>query len=342
MNNPIFPSEPATVNLHPVPTQAEFISYFVSRDTLTIRAWMPDNLSSFVESSSTSREQDRFFDNNCGDCPRNTRWYYEQNHPELFDQNLNWIDANINRFIRDNPGECVVYIDGYQGQNCPLGITFEPKLEPTHSISNMVFDIELSCKGEPPRFKKYTDNAHLRAGYVDESGEIYETTAFAASNVYTSSYSYDSGYTHGKICWNSIQDHKSLREIVTSYFGSNFNNDLLTLSRFKNNINTLRSDKENDRYTKSKHKFLCSGYDCLILIDADNDVQAFFTMLMAGFKSLPELPHIMIVPAKTSTIKRGDMIYLGYTTQEDSVGRPWYISTEGALIGQLDESFVTV
>ena len=29
------------------------------------------------------------------------------------------------------------------------------------------------------------------------------------------------------------------------------------------------------------------------------------------------------------------------TTQEDAVGRKWYISSEGYLIGQLDESFVT-
>jgi hypothetical protein len=116
----------------------------------------------------------------------------------------------------------------------------------------------------------------------------------------------------------------------------------LRLSSFKNNIDEIRKAKNNNRYDKSTHKFLCSGYDCLVMIHGSKDVQAFFTMLMAGFKPLPELPHIMIVPAKTSTIKRGEMIYLGYTTQEDSVGRPWYISTEGALIGQLDESFVTV
>ncbi len=338
MNNPIFPSEPAAVNLHPVPTQAEFISYLVDPDTLTIRAWMPDNYSSFEESSSTSREQDRFYDNNCCNCPRNTRRYYEETHPELFDAGMSWRDSSIESFTINNPGECFVYMNGYRGQDCPLGFKFEDPESKRHSISEMVFDIQLSHKGQ---FKKYIDNAHLQAGFVNESGEVYETNPCSAANVYSGDRDRE-GFIYGKICWNYIEDPKTLREIVTSYFGSKFNNDLLRLSSFKTNISAIRQKKEENKYNKSLHKFICSGYDCLVMIDGSKDVQAFFTMLMAGFKSLPELPHIMIVPAKTSTIKQGDMIYLGYTTQEDAVGRSWYVSTEGAIIGQLDESFVTV
>ena len=338
MNNPIFPTQPATVTLHPVPTQAEFISYHVNPDTLTLRAWMPDNYSSFGEYDSLSRANDNFYGSNCVGCPRNNRRFYEEAHPELFDENNYWINGAVDAFTRDNPDECFVYMDGYSGQNCPLGIKFEEPESKTCSISNMVFDIQLSHKGQ---FKKYTDNAHLQAGYVNESGEVYQTNPISAANVYSGDAD-SGGFIYGKICWNSIEDPTTLREIVTSYFGSKFNNDLLRLSSFKTNIGAIRKYKEENKYKKSNHKFLCSGYDCLVMIDGSKDVQAFFTMLMAGFKSLPELPHIMIVPAKTSTIKRGEMIYLGYTTQEDSVGRPWYISTEGALIGQLDESFVTV
>jgi hypothetical protein len=338
MNNPIFPTQPATVSLHPVPTQAEFISYLVGPDTMTIRAWMPDNYSSFEEYNSLHMTYDNFYRNNCCDCPRNDRRFYEENHPELFDEDSLWVNDAFDRFTRDNPDECFVYMNGYHGRNCPLGIKFEGPDPKTYPISNMVFDIQLSPKGQ---FKKYTDNAHLQAGYVNESGEVYETNPRSAANVYSGDADSD-GYIYGHICWNSIEDPETLREIVTSYFGSEFNNDLLRLSSFKTNIGAIRSYKEENRYKKSNHKFLCSGYDCLVIIDGSKDVQAFFTMLMAGFKSLPELPHIMIVPAKTSTIKQGDMIYLGYTTQEDAVGRSWYISTEGAIIGQLDESFVTV
>jgi hypothetical protein len=338
MNNPIFPTQPATVSLHPVPTQAEFISYLVGPDTLTIRAWMPDNYSSFKENMSQQRAYDTFYTDNCGDCPRNNRWYYEENHPELFDAEMYWRHNEFDTFVHDNPGECFVYLNGYYGQNCPLGIEFKEPESNMYSISNMVFDIQLSHRGQ---FKKYTDNAHLQAGYVNDSGEVYETLPNSAANVYSGENDRD-GYTYGKICWNSIENPTTLREIVTSYFGSRFNNDLLRLSSFKNNITSIRKKKEENKYTKSNHKFLCSGYDCLLMIDGSKDVQAFFTMLMAGFKSLPELPHIMIVPAKTSTIKQGEMIYLGYTTQEDAVGRSWYVSTEGAIIGQLDDSFVTV
>lgn len=206
----------------------------------------------------------------------------------------------------------------------------------------MVFDIKLNYKGDPPRFKKvhYGDNAHLRAGY-NKNGQIYETKAFPASNVYSGELLEERGYTYGKICWGHVDQPANLRGIVASYFQSNFNNDLLSLSGFSKYIDILEGAKKDSKYKKSGHKFLCSGYDALILIDADQDVQVFFTMLMAGFTSIPEAPHIMMVPAKTSTIQRGDSTYFGYTTQEDSVGRKWYISSEGYLIGQLDESFVT-
>lgn len=93
-------------------------------------------------------------------------------------------------------------------------------------------------------------------------------------------------------------------DIVTSYTTSKFNSDLLRISAFKSYISETRESVKYKQYVKSNHKFLASGYDSLILIDADKDVQAFFTMLMAGFTPLPELPHIMVVPAKTATIKK--------------------------------------
>ena len=345
--NPIFPTKPAKVNVHLVPPQAEFLSYFVEPDTFTLRAWMPDNFANLNESSSVQQEYDRFYRQNCVGCERNCRNFYETNHPELFydPEEYGYLDSiasAVSAFVDEDNGDCAVYWEGFRGQQCPMGNVFEAK-PPTHDkIANMVFDIKLTHGKTKPRFKKYTDNAHLKAGYVDESGQIYETTAKPAANVYTSSFGYDPGYVYGKICWNNITNHLTLRDIVTSYTTSKFNNDLLRISAFESYISETRESMKYKQYEKSNHKFLASGYDSLILIDADKDVQAFFTMLMAGFTPLPELPHIMVVPAKTATIKKGEMIYLGYATQEDAVGRSWYISTEGFLIGQLDESFVTV
>ena len=346
MMNPIFPTEPARVNIHLLPSEAEFISYYVDSQALTIRAWMPANYSEFEEVNSINRKYDEFYSNHCSSCPRRTLKYLRDTYPDVFpksDYYNNDVVEDFFRNARENQSECDVWWRGFNGQHCMEGHEFKPKEAEKISISNMVFDIKLNYKGKPPRFEKVYegDNAHLRAGYKEENGEIYQTPPFAAANVYSGDHPDEDDYTYGKICWGRVSWPENLRGIVSSYFQSNFNNDLLRLSSFRENIYSLKDAVEDGNYHKSDHKFLCSGYDCLIMIDADQDVQAFFTMLMAGFTPIPEAPHVMIIPAKTSTIQKEDSVYFGYTTQEDAVGRKWYISSEGYLIGQLDESFVT-
>lgn len=345
--NPIFPSEPAKVNVHLLPSEAEFISYSLNSQTLDIRAWMPANYSKLVVKESETQQFSNFFGFYCDGCHRNTRSYFNEKYPELFDEDgdlISYSEGDLFFAEADRIGsECSVWWRGFNGQFCLEGHEFTPKNSEAKKISNMVFDIKLKYKGSPPRFKKVYrgDNAHLKAGYV-KNGEIYETRAFSASNVYSGDYLNDPGYTYGPICWGGVNTPSNLRSVVDSYFQSNFNNDLLRISTFSSNIDELETIKMAREYHKSNHKFICSGYDAMILIDADQDVQAFFTMLMAGFTSIPEAPHVMMVPVKTSTIQKGDSMYFGYTTQKDSVGREWYISSEGYLIGQLDESFVTV
>jgi hypothetical protein len=345
MMNPIFPTDPAKVNVHLLPAGAEFTSYKVDSQALTIRAWMPANYSEFNSQESRSRERDQFYENHCSNCERRTGRYIRNNYPDLFDEWGEYDDDEMRSFFESaarNGTECDVWWQGFCGQNCVEGHEFTPKEAEKISISNMVFDIKLNYKGKPPRFRKVHegDNAHLQAGYY-EDGVIYETPSFAAANVYCADHRDETGYKYGKICWGQVNTPTNLRTIISSYFQSNFNNDLLRLSSFQENINFLEEKKDEEEYQKSDHKFLASGYDALILIDADQDVQAFFTMLMAGFTPIPEAPHVMMIPAKTSTIQKEDSVYFGYTTQEDAVGRKWYISSEGYLIGQLDESFVT-
>lgn len=345
MMNPIFPTDPAKVNVHLLPTGAEFTSYKVDSQALTIRAWMPANYSEFENRQSHTAELDQFYGEHCSICPRNRSRYFKDTYPDLTDEYGDYNYDDMREFFtaaaRDQT-ECDVWWRGFNGQFCVDGHELTLKEAEKIPISNMVFDIKLNYKGKPPRFRKVHegDNAHLRAGYY-EDGKIYQTPSFAAANVYSGDHPDESGYKYGKICWGQVVAPTNLRVIISSYFQSNFNNDLLRLSAFEENINSLKDSVEYDNYHKSDHKFLCSGYDCLIMIDADQDVQAFFTMLMAGFTPIPEAPHVMIIPAKTSTIQKEDSVYFGYTTQEDAVGCKWYISSEGYLIGQLDETFVT-
>jgi hypothetical protein len=309
---------------------------------------MPANISTIQLTQSDSQLHNDFYGNHCVDCPLNTLLYYVENHRDCLDDD--YCVMNHNTLYANS---CAVYYRGFQGQPCTKGYEFKTDIDPTINVQNMVFQINLSYLGNRPRFQKSSDNAHLCAGYVDEkTTKIYKTREYSAPNVYSGP---NSNYYNGNICWGSTglrngeQVYQnfmpnSLRNMATMFFQSGTNNDLLPIRRFKQYNEELSDLKEDNKNYHESHfdKFLCSGYDSLMLIDADADVQTFFTMVMAGFKPIPEAPHIMMIPLKNCTIERDGNFYFGYSTQEDSVGRCWYVSSEGYMIGQLDESYAYV
>jgi len=93
--------------------------------------------------------------------------------------------------------------------------------------------------------------------------------------------------------------------------------------------------KNRHDFCSTDDNYLCQGADQLIMVDAEKNKTAFFHLLTAGYKSLSKAPHIMILPVKESTIHKNGNVFEGYLTDEDSVGKQWFITTDGLLIGQV-------
>lgn len=320
----IFPTEPSKVNLHLLPKNVEMITYRVS-DDLTISAWMPDGFERVEQTQETTN--DDFYHKNCEGCHRNCYEFLSNYEDEEGD--IDWNDPGLR-------GHCSVYDDGYYGQSCPEGYEKED-YDVSFDVGNMVFQIRLTHLGELPRFQYVGDSAFLQGGKLDYSGELVGTTPYMASNVFGDSYNPEN------ICWGYNPKPKNLREMVTFYFTTPFNNDLSPVDVFEENSKNVRYHVENDYYESttifSGEKYLCGTADAIMILDAEADIQAFYTMLMAGFKPLEKAPHVMLIPVVEHIFERNGGTYRGYKTVEDVVGKSWFISStgevEGLLVGQL-------
>ena len=320
----IFPTEPATVNLHLIPKDVEMITYRV-KDDLTISAWMPDGFTHVEQTVETTN--DEFYEDHCEGCSRNCYSFLDEYKDE--DGDIDWDDPDLR-------GHCDVYHDGYHGQSCPEG--YEKKDEEIRfAVAPMVFTVRLTHLGELPRFQYVGDSAWLQAGGLNEEGELVATRPYMASNVFGDAYSPEN------ICWGYNQKPKNLREMVTFFFTTPFNNDLLPIETFMENSSEVRYQARTDDYDTeglfAGEEYLTKNCDALVLLDAEADIQAFYTMLMAGFKPLKKAPHVMLIPVMEHSFERNGGLYRGYKTLEDAVGKSWFISstgeTTGLLVGQL-------
>lgn len=317
----IFPTTPAKVKLHNLPKNSEFVTY-LANENLTISAWLPDEYHRIEQDNEITH--DDFFHNHCDDCERNCYSFLDA-YVDEETGDVDWDNSDLQ-------GHCNVYDEGYSGQPCPMGYEEESEVL-EFDTSPMVFEVILSHIGESERFSILWDSAYLCAGNVDESGVFRSTDVAMAANVFGSESDVE------KICWGGNTPPDNLREIVTDYFSTPFNNDLTPIYVFRENINTVRNSAYRKNFYSSDDKVLAQDSpDTLALVDAERDVTAFFHLLAAGYKPLPEAPHIMIIPLYERTIQVNNNSYNGYVTNNDSVGKQWFFSTDGELIGQCDPS----
>jgi hypothetical protein len=326
----IFPQNPPKVTIHLLPKEADFISYLVQGgEYLTLRAWMPAGISSVELRKSSTDQNNSFYEYNCDGCYRNCESFLE----EYRDEDTEEIDYDHPYLQR----HCHVFEEGYYGQYCPEGneIDFDETFE--FDISNMVFEVRLPYLRNEERFLVEATNAHLRAGkYNQEENVIYSTYGYQAANVHASYL----GSHLGEVCWGNNSYPENLRECAFIYYNSRFNNDLLPLSQFQEHSSHLFNKRGDDyHYNEDGHQYLCKGADALILIDAESDIQAFFTMLSAGFKPIPDAPHIMMLPVKEVNLEKNGGVFFGFETEKDSVGLSWFISSQGPILGQIDNTF---
>jgi hypothetical protein len=316
----IFPTSPAKVKLHNLPKNSQFITYRVE-ENLTVSAWMPDSYRTIEQETELSN--DDFFYRHCEECERNCYSFLAQYEDE---------DGEIDFDHPDLVGHCNVYDDGYHGQNCPIG--YENEGDSVYfQTSPMVFEVVLSHIGDSERFSILWDTAYLCGGSIDDYGNFKSTRISMAANVFGTEDNVE------KICWGSNTPPDNLREIVTEYFITPFNNDLTPLYIFEENVNTIRTlVRMESFYGDDDYLLSQDSPDCLALVDAETNVSGFFHLLAAGFKSLPEAPHIMIVPLYERTIEVNGNSYSGYVSTQDAVGKQWFFTSDGQLIGQCDPS----
>lgn len=314
----IFPTKPPEATLHFIPKNAEFISYRVV-DNLILSAWMPDGF--FTAECATSESNDEFHENYCEGCERNCSSFLDD-----------FLDVDGEVLWDEIPeGHCDVYNDGYHGQPCPKG--HEKKDENIKfSVANMVFEIHLSHRDTDTPFSRQSDTAFLCSGKLTEENQITSTDVYMASNVFGSS-----EYLEG-ICWGYNRKPTNLSEIVSAYISTPFNNDLLGIQEFYDNCYELRRSIRTNDYEPvvDGDTYLCSGKSALLLIDASRHINAFFQMLSAGFTPLSEAPHIMILPLSERTITLGANSTSGYCTDSDALGKQWFVSSSGEILGQMD------
>lgn len=317
----IFQTTPPPVLIHLLPKESQFITYRVD-DLLTISAWMPDKFASVFQERPYSN--DDFYNDNCEGCERNCSSFIENHWDEELD------DVDWSRVPGGEIGHCNVYDDGYHGQDCPNGnepgggdIEFD--------ISNMVFEISLThLNGDSERYMRQRDSAFLQAA-KNVNGNIHSTFKLSASNVFGND-------AHpGGICWGHNYPAQNLREMVTNYLETPFNNDLLNLTGFERNCGLIREAAATNLYRRNGfNALLCDASpDAIMIVDAEHNIPAFFTMLSAGFSSLPEAPHVMLIPLKECTFERDGSIYEGFKTTSDAVDKNWFVSKTGLLVGQI-------
>jgi len=314
----IFPSAPPNARIHRIPENVDFISYSV-QDTLAISAWFPNG--AFTVNQSPGRNSDNFFEMYCTNCPRYSSYY-------------------LNDYLDDNgevdedlvPNHCYVFEAGYTGQSCPEGHVDEPS-PVSFSVANIVFRVFLNIKNpEHPRLEYHSTSVGLKAGMLTEGGNILSTEGLAVANVHG---------TFGNICWGYNTVPKELNEIAHQFMSSRFNNDLTSISAFAENcaemtelIETSRNFSRDNNFSSDK-LLTRGGYSALLMVDAERDIGVFFTMLMAGFNPLPELPYLMVIPLQRTVFDANGHTYRGYKTDSDAVGKEWFITIDGKVVGQL-------
>lgn len=300
-----------------LPSGAEFFSYSVN-ENLIIKAWMPDGYSKINQHNSMSC--DDFYNEFCEECERNCYTYLKDFMDD--DNEIDWTEI---------PGgeseHCYVYEEGYSGQYCPRGFVMEDtKID--FKIPNMVFQIGLNYK--TGLFGVESDSARLRAGVIIND-QVYATNSYQASNVFGDSTVIDN------ICWGGNNAPNTLKGIVETYFNSPFNNDLLPITKFEENCRNLLADVNVGNFSLSKDNFICYGTqaDALILVHAEENKDAFFTLLSAGFKPLESLQCVIAIPILKTVVEKELALYSGYITLPDSVGKSWFLTEDGLLVGQV-------
>lgn len=330
----IFQEAPPKVKIHPLPRRAKYVTFSFD-DTLCLTAWMPNGLYDVTGDSMESKET--FEEEHCRGCERNCESFLDEYRDEESGE-IDWDEVGPH---------CDVYNEGYYGQDCPLGYTRDL----THhqfNVAEIAFEIRLSYRpstsrnrqtrerSSRERYSKFADSAYMCASKVIDS-KLYRAERYLPANVF--------GYNDspGVICWGRIEAPKTLRGIESNFFATPFNNDLTRIDQFEGNSSRVDNMAGNDDsyYQDRQSKVIINNEDAenpldtLVIVDAEQNVHAFFSLLCAGFQPEEQAPHMMLIPARETELNREGMTFRGYLTKPDDLGKEWFISEDALLVGQI-------
>lgn len=303
MTSILFSDTPAKGYLHPLPNKTTAISYSYTPDLLTISAHMEDNFAHVEQRDpQTSRYYDSFFQTNCYNC----------------------------KF--ENGGRCQSVRDSGFGPSttvCPRGIEIDQGDEVKFDVAPAIFNIPLQLSPK----QRFVPQAHfnrvwLQASMVKDKRIKLSRNRKGLANTWSGS---------NVICWGRNQEPKNLRGMVRLFFESPFNNDLVSIKEFVENNEIIKKDVETGNFfrTYSRYKFITEKSDALFMLHAEDNVQAFFWMISAGFKPIADASHLMLIPLTETVLEHEGNSYPGYLTEPDSCNKQWFVTKSGDLIGQL-------
>lgn len=124
---------------------------------------------------------------------------------------------------------------------------------------------------------------------------------------------------------------------VNTFINTTFNNDYLYLCTWVKTIEEKKSAKKlSTNISSTMFLNVDHGYDAFMTISRKDNPVAYFRMFAAGFRPSDSDSSFMMIPLKSGTMNYDGTDYEGYVTQNDKIGKGWFVTETGHLLGQVD------
>lgn len=123
---------------------------------------------------------------------------------------------------------------------------------------------------------------------------------------------------------------------INTFIKTTFNNDYVPLGSW---VAAIAADKNADKSTSNNFSstlLTSEAFDAFLTISFKTHSVAYFRLSSAGFKPVGTT-NIMLLPLKAGSVTHEGTEYYGYFTQEDSLGKKWFVNDSGHLLGQVDD-----
>lgn len=235
------------------------------------------------------------------------------------------------------------FMHGYRGAYYPSGGSLHRVLEEAakFNLKNIVFDCvgiaRLSTRNSS--FGNLVDTISFHGasfGLTDDGKSLQTTSYYSLPNT-----------SGGQPCWGNRRDvgndygshnlqwtsRGTIHGKINTFIKTTFNNDYVSLYSW---LSTISRDKENTKNDSSTTLLLNDDSDAFLTISFKSHPVAYFRLMAAGFKPV-DSTDLMLLPLKAGSVTHEETEYCGYFTQEDAIGKKWFVNDSGHLLGQVDD-----